>query len=119
MSSLLAVNYDERHKAFADFKQDIETRLEAWLLEHPVQEQKLLTTAFGKNMIVKVLPSNFAYGGWIVYKNGEIMETFTGENAWSDATAYGNSLLNPTLQEENRQRDEQEERRRRDEGYIY
>jgi DTW domain-containing protein YfiP len=103
MSSLLKVDYDGRHKAFADFKQDIEARLEAWLLEHPVEPQKLLTTSFGKNMIVKVMPSAFAYGGWIVHKNGEIMETFTGDNAWADATSYGNRLLNPNSEENRRQ----------------
>ena len=83
----MEVNYQERWQAFADFKKDIDERLEAHLKEHP--PQKLLLAS---NIRVLVLPTQ--NGEWVVLLNGVEKKAFYGPHAHAEASAYASKLIN-------------------------
>ena len=92
-----------RHERFLEFKADVQERLEQWLLDHPDDgTQKLLAgqtatesvTKDGKKLVVTVQPVSWGDGGWGVYKNHILIQTFYGHDAWARATSHAGDILN-------------------------
>ena len=116
------IDYKRRHEAFAEFKTDIEQRLDAWMKEHVEHvEQPLLLSA---SKLLKPVVTRFSFGvtmsplpgltqrlmdattptsdiilvlpaengEWFVYARGEIRKRFTGPDAHAEASAFASKI---------------------------
>ena len=97
----------ERHARFLKFKEEIEERLQQWLVDHPVnsapQPRRLLpapvpdqisTASFAGGIRVSVLPSTYLDGVWVVWMNGQIVQSYYGHDSHEKATKLAAGLAN-------------------------
>ena len=85
------IDYQKRHKAFADFKKDVEARCAEHLKKNPeLPEQKLLTTNYTNRILVLPMKD----GTWCVYNGGALSRCFHGPHAHAEASAYAGKLIN-------------------------
>ena len=115
------IDYKRRHEAFAEFKTDIEQRLDVWMKEHvehaerplllPAPASEPVISCFSIGVTLSSLPgltqrlmdtatstSNIILvlpaenGEWFVYARGEIRKRFTGPSAHAEASAFASKI---------------------------
>lgn len=111
MVSLLVPDYEGRVKRFREFKQDLQMRLDQWLLDHldtGLKPQLALPPAPGEilesnnsiwesntpNLKISVRPSGGVAGSWGVYKGDVVVRMFFSDKAQQDALRFASKILN-------------------------
>jgi hypothetical protein len=94
------------HERFLKFKEDLEARLQQWLVDHPVPLEptkhapvrRLLAAGLpaltGKNKKIEVLPSTYLDGGWVVKLDDFIVQSYYGSDAHARASKLAVRLAN-------------------------
>ena len=100
----------ERHARFLKFKEEIEERLQQWLADHsepaetprpkwllpsvsPLPDQTA-TSSFAPTGKISVLPSTYLDGGWVVWMDGFIVQSYYGRDSHDKAQKLATGLAN-------------------------
>ena len=100
----------ERHARFLKFKEDIEKRLQQWLEDHPESADtprpkwllpsasplpdQTTTSSFAPTGRISVLPSTYLDGGWVVWMDGFIVQSYYGRDSHDKAQKLATGLAN-------------------------
>ena len=94
----MSVRTENRSEALRKWKQELDARCEAHLLEHPEEKapQHLLSApeTMAQPLKVRCFESLYAPGAWNVFVGDQRIETFTGPGAKEKAASLAFDLSN-------------------------
>ena len=94
----MSVHTENRSEALRKWKQELDARCEAHLLEHPEEKapQRLLSApeTMAQPLKVRCFESLYAPGAWNVFVGDQRFETFTGPGAKEKAAEMVFDLVN-------------------------